>query len=60
MRPPGRPAQRQYLLAAIQAELVGELAELGRLDLDEVLADATFVRAKKGATTSARPSAVRA
>ena len=48
------------VLAAIQAELVGELAELGRLDLDEVLADATFVRAKKGATTSARPSAVRA
>ena len=48
------------VLADIHAELVGELAELGRLDLDELIADATFVRAKKGATRSASPSAARA
>ena len=43
------------MLADIQAVLVGELAELGKIDLDELLADATFIRAKKGATTSAKP-----
>jgi transposase len=45
----------EEVLADIQAVLVGELAELGKIDLDELLADATFIRAKKGATTSAKP-----
>ena len=48
------------VLEDIHAELIGELAELGRLDLEELIADATFIRAKKGATRSARPSAARA
>ena len=48
------------VLERIQAALVGELHELGRVDLSELLADATFVRAKKGAWRSARPSAARA
>jgi len=43
------------ILAEIQAILVGELEQLGKLDLEELLADATFIRAKKGATRSARP-----
>ena len=47
------------LLGEIHALLVGELHELGKLDLDELLADATFIRAKKGATTSARPRPAR-
>ena len=48
------------VLAALHAELLGELGDLGRLDFDELIADATFIRAKKGATPSARPSAARA
>jgi len=47
-------------LQHVHALLVGELGASGRLDLKELLADATFVRAKKGATRSARPSAARA
>src|SRR5690348_5717382 len=37
------------VLEGIQAALVQELDALGRIDLRELLADATFVRAKKGA-----------
>ena len=48
------------ILQEIQAELVGELSELGKLDLRELLADATFIRGKKGATTSEKPRLARA
>jgi len=48
------------VLAEIQAILVEELDELGELDLQQLLADATFIRAKKGAKTSARPRLARA
>src|SRR4051794_5275390 len=48
------------LLPQIQALLIEELDELGQLDLEELLADATFIRAKKGATTSAKPRLARA
>jgi transposase len=48
------------VLRHIQAVLVEQLGEQGKLDLDELLADATFIRAKKGAPRSARPSAARA
>jgi hypothetical protein len=40
--------------------LLGQLAERGRVDLSELLADATFIRAKKQATTSVRPRLARA
>ena len=46
-------------LDRIQEELLGELHELGALDLSQLVADATFVRAKKGVTMSAGPSAAR-
>src|SRR5215831_12386832 len=42
------------VLPKIQAALLEELAELGKLDLRELLADATFIRAKKGAKRSAK------
>ncbi len=48
------------VLEDIQAALVGELADRGKVDLRELFADATFIRAKKGAARSARPSAARA
>jgi transposase len=48
------------ILEEIQAVLVGQLADLGRVDLRELLADATFIRAKKGVTTSVRPRLARA
>lgn len=47
------------VLEEIQAVLVEELAACGRIDLEELLADATFIRAKKGGTKSARPKLVR-
>jgi hypothetical protein len=47
-------------LQNLQGVLVGQLGERGKLDLGELFADATFIRAKKGATRSARPSAARA
>jgi transposase len=46
-------------LEAIQAVLIEELDELGRIDLRELLADATFIRAKKGVTTSGKPRLAR-
>ena len=46
-------------LEAIQAAVLDELDGLGRLDWDQLVADATFVRGKKGATRSAIPSAAR-
>jgi transposase len=48
------------ILEAIQAALIEELADLGRLSLEELLADATFIRAKKGGLKSAKPRLVRA
>jgi transposase len=48
------------VLRQIQGLLVEELGALGKLDLTELLADATFIRAKKGATTSGRPRLARA
>jgi transposase len=47
------------ILEDIQAKLIGELAELGKVHLKELLADATFIRAKKGGMTSAKPRLAR-
>ncbi len=47
-------------LDAIHAAVLIELDELGRLDWDQLVADATFIRGKKGATRLAKPSAVKA
>jgi len=47
-------------LDEIQAAVVEELDELGLLDWDQLVADATFVRGKKGATRSAIQNAARA
>src|SRR4029453_17395081 len=47
------------VLEDVQAALVAALADRGHLDLRELYADATFIRAKKGAPRSARPSAAR-
>ena len=47
------------VLEEVHAVLIEELAGLGELDLRELLADATFIRAKKGGTTSARPRLAR-
>ena len=47
------------VLEQIHALLIEQLDDLGRLDFDELLADATFIRAKKGATRSARPRLAR-
>ncbi len=44
----------------IQAAVLQELDALGRIDWSQLVADATFVRAKKGVTRSATPSAARA
>jgi len=43
----------------VQAILIEQLGELGKLDLEELFADATFIRAKKGVTTSAKPRLAR-
>jgi transposase len=48
------------VLEEIQAVLIEELDDLGLLDLEELLADATFIRAKKGVRTSERPKLARA
>jgi transposase len=47
------------VLADIHAILIEELGELGKLDLEELLADATFIRAKKGATRWEKPRLAR-
>lgn len=47
------------ILEQVHATLIEQLDDLGELDFDELLADATFIRAKKGATTSARPRLAR-
>lgn len=48
------------VLEDIQAVLVEQLDALGRVDLSELLADATFIRAKKGGWRSATPRLARA
>jgi transposase len=48
------------VLEEVQAVLIDELGVLGRLDFDELLADATFIRAKKGARTSGKLRSARA
>ena len=50
----------EEILEDIQAVLVEELDALGRIDLSELLVDATFIRAKKGGWRSARPRSARA
>ena len=47
------------VLENIQAVLVEELDELGQVDFEELLVDATFIRAKKGEKTSAKPRLAR-
>ena len=48
------------VLRHLQGALVEQLGERGELALEELFADATFIRAKKGATRSARPRLARA
>ena len=48
------------ILEEIQALLIEELDERGAVDFDELFADATFIRAKKGAMTWALPGLARA
>ena len=48
------------VLAQLHAELIGELGASGRLDFGELIADATFIRAKKGGSRSATPRSARA
>jgi len=48
------------VLEDIHTVLIGELHELGKLDFDELLADATFIRTKKGVPTSEKPRPARA
>lgn len=47
------------VLEQLHAILIEELGELGKLDLDELLADATFIRVKKGATRWEKPRLAR-
>lgn len=47
------------ILDAIHEVLLTELEELGELDFDQLVMDATFLRGKKGVPTLARPSAAR-
>ena len=47
------------VLADLHAILIAELDDLGELDFEELFADATFIRAKKGATRSAKPRLAR-
>jgi transposase len=47
------------VLEAIHALLIQQLDDLGELDFEELLADATFIRAKKGVMKSAKPRLAR-
>ena len=47
------------VLEDVHAILIEELDELGEIDFDELLADATFIRAKKGAKMSGKPRPAR-
>jgi hypothetical protein len=48
------------VLEDVHALLIEELDDLGELDFEELFADATFIRAKKGGTMSATPRWARA
>src|SRR4051794_40180001 len=48
------------VLPHLDAVLIEQLGERGKRAPDELFADATFIRAKRGAPRSARPSAARA
>lgn len=48
------------VLDELHAILIAELDDLGKLNLDELIADATFIRAKKGATRWEKPRWARA
>jgi transposase len=50
----------QGVLEHVHAILIEELDALGRLNLNELLGDATFIRAKKGGWRSATPRLARA
>ena len=54
-----RPDVRLLLDEMFSPAIAAELRELGALDFDELVADATFVRAKKGVTTSETPRLAR-
>jgi transposase len=43
------------ILEQLHALLIQQLDDLGELDFEELLGDATFIRAKKGATKSVTP-----
>jgi len=47
------------VLGEIHAILIEELGALGKLDLEELLADATFIRVKKGVTRWEKPRLAR-
>ena len=47
------------VLQEIQALLLKELDELGKIDFDELFSDATFIRTKKGARTWEKPRLAR-
>jgi transposase len=47
------------ILPQIHAIVIDELNDLGAIDLEELLGDATFIRAKKGVPTSAKPRLAR-
>ena len=49
----------EEVLPTIHALLIEELDDLGEINFEELLADATFIRAKKGAPTSAKPRLAR-
>jgi len=50
----------ENILQEIHAVLIEELDDLDQLDFDELFADATFIRAKKGVMMSATPRLARA
>jgi transposase len=47
------------ILEDIRARLLRELDARGRIDFEQLLADATFIRAKKGATRLGKPRLAR-
>jgi transposase len=47
------------ILDDVHSAVIEELEEFGKLDWDHLVADATFIRGKKGVTKSATPSAAR-
>lgn len=48
------------VLLHLHAVLIEQLGEEGKLDLEELFADATFIRAKRGAPRSGIPRSARA